>query len=249
MEVSMSEPVIFLPGIIMPAAQRYAPLLAELGEAVRAVTKDLEVYSGAAPPAGYGIETEIAGISRAAERAGFARFHLYGHSGGGACALAYVARHGDRVLTLALDEPASDFSPVDRAALRGELLEVGRLAESERLAGFLRMQLAPGVEPPAPPPGDPPPWMSLRPRGIEAFTAALDAHLLEWSALQEFGGPVYFSHGSRSNPRWLAMRERLRGTFARFTAEEYEGLHHLATSHQREPARVADALRHLWANA
>lgn len=245
----MAEPAIFLPGIILPAALRYAPLLEQLGGAVQALTKELEVYSGPRPPAGYSIDLEVEGISQAADAAGFERFHLYGHSGGGACALAYVAQHGERVCSLALDEPATDFTSADRAVLRQELAEVVRLPEEERLNGFLRMQLAPGVEPPPPPPGPPPDWMRMRPQGIEAFTSALDRYEPAPGALAAFRGPVYFSHGSLSNPRWLTMRDRLSATFPRFRAEEYEGLHHLATSHQREPVRVAAALRSLWSEA
>ena len=35
----------------------------------------------------------------------------YGHSGGGAVALAYAAARGDRLTSLAVDERASDFTP------------------------------------------------------------------------------------------------------------------------------------------
>ena len=45
--------VIFLPGIIAPAALRYAPLLARLSN-IEALTKDLEVYSFDAPRNGCG---------------------------------------------------------------------------------------------------------------------------------------------------------------------------------------------------
>ena len=61
--------VIFLPGIIAPAALRYGPLLEHL-PGVNAVVKDLEVYAGDTPPAGYSIETEVLGIDDAADRAG-----------------------------------------------------------------------------------------------------------------------------------------------------------------------------------
>jgi hypothetical protein len=45
------------------------------------------------------------------------------------------------------------------------------------------------------------------------------------------------------------MQARLEELFADFTGEVYEGLHHLNTSHQAESARVAAALRALWARA
>jgi len=45
------------------------------------------------------------------------------------------------------------------------------------------------------------------------------------------------------------MQARLEILFDDFTGEVYQGLHHLNTSHQAEPARVAAALRALWARA
>lgn len=242
-------PVLFLPGGIMPAALRYAPLIQELGDAVQAVTKELEVYAGPTPPADFSIDAEVEGISRAADAAGFERFHLYGHSGGGACALAYVATHPERVLSLAVDEPATDFSPEQRAKMQDKLQEIGQLPPSERTRDFLQWQMAPGVEPPSPPPGPPPEWMASRPAGINAFMTALLRYRLDADRLGRFDRPVYYSYGSLSNPEWQAMRDRLSAVFSHFTAELYEGASHLNTSHQREPARVAAALQHLWQRA
>jgi pimeloyl-ACP methyl ester carboxylesterase len=244
-----ANPVIFLPGIVMPAALRYASLIKELGDSTRALTKKLEVYAAATPPAGYAIECEVESISRTADAAGFDRFHLYGHSAGGACALAYVAAHPERVLSLALDEPASDFSPEDRAALQLDLNSIAGLTAGERLSAFLRLNLAPGVDPPSPLAGSPPAWMANRPAGIDAFLGALLRYRLPPDRLRAFGHPVYYSHGSLSHPRWMAMRDRLASIFPDFTPELFEGIHHLETSHQREPARVAAALRRLWSRA
>lgn len=242
-------PVIFLPGIVMPAAIRYAPLLKELDGSTRAVVKELEVYAAATPPEGYGIEREVEGISRAADAAGFEQFHLYGHSAGGACALAYVAAHPERVLSLALDEPASDFSPEDRSALQKDLDEIAGRPADEMLSAFLRLQLAPGVAPPSRPAGPPPEWMASRPAGIDAFTGALSRYQHSAERHRAFGRPVYYSYGSLSHPRWSTMRDRLASIFPDFSSELYEGFHHLETSHQRAPARVAAALRRLWSRA
>jgi pimeloyl-ACP methyl ester carboxylesterase len=239
-------PVMFLPGIIMPAVLRYAPLLEALGDAARAMTKELETYKVDTPPPGYAIECEVEGISRAADAAGFDRFHLYGHSAGGACALAYVAAHPERVLSLALDEPASDFGPEDRSALQKDLDGIAGRPADEMLSAFLQLQLAPGVDPPSRPPGSPPEWMASRPGGIDAFTGALFRYQHSPELLRAFGRPVYYSYGSLSHPRWSAMRDRLAGIFPDFSSERYEGFHHLETSHQRAPARVAAALRRLW---
>ena len=242
-------PVIFLPGIIMPAALRYAPLIRELGDSVQAVTKELEVYAGPTPPADYSIEDEVEGISRAAHAVGFERFHLYGHSGGGACALAYVAAHPERVLSLAVDEPATDFSPEHLGEMEQGLQTVADHPPSDRVRHFLQRQLAPGVEPPAPAPGPPPEWMAKRPAGINALMAALLRYRLDPDRWRAFDRPVYYTCGSLSSPEWQAMRVRLAGIFPDFTSELYEGASHLDTSHMREPARVAAALRRLWERA
>src|SRR5205809_2789352 len=101
---------IFLPGIIAPAVVRYAPLIGELGERARPFTKELEVYVLSPPPDDYAIADEVDGLRRWAKRAGLESFHLYGHSGGGAVALAFTAAHPEQVLSLTLDEAAYDFS-------------------------------------------------------------------------------------------------------------------------------------------
>jgi pimeloyl-ACP methyl ester carboxylesterase len=241
-----SVPAIFLPGIIMPASLRYAPLLDALGDTLQPVVKELEVYAADAPPDDYGIAHEIAGIDRVAADAGFDRFHLYGHSAGGAIAIAYVAVNPDRVLGLALDEPASDFSPEAHALNRQDTERLAALPPEERNRAFTVMQLAPGVEPPAPPPGPPPDWMAKRPAGVETFMAALLSYDVSPDDLRRFDGPVYYSHGSLSDARWTAMRDRLAAAFPNFTSEEYEGLHHFQTSHAKEPERVAKVLREMW---
>lgn len=241
--------VILLPGIIAPAAMRYAPLLEQL-DGVDVVAKDLEVYAGSEPPGDYGIETEIAGIEATADREGFARFHLYGQSAGGACALAYAAAHPERVLSLGLDEPATDFSDEDRTdPIYDEIAGAENLPEAQALGVFLRLQLAPGVEPPRPPAGDPPSWMANRPAGMNAFVDAIARYRVDQSRYEAYDRPVLYTHGSLSNPRWEVMRDRLAGQFPDFSSELFQGLHHLNTSHQAEPERTAALLRAHWARA
>lgn len=243
--------MIFLPGVIMPCALRYAALLQELGNDVAPVTKDLEVYAGpVTPPVDYDVALEVEGVSRIANDARLARFHLYGHSGGGAVALAYVAAHPERVLSLAVDERAHDF--LDSAETRTHWAEIEaaqRLPDSDRMPAFLRLQLGPGVALPPAPSGPPPPWMATRPAGVQALTAAFKRHRVDRGSYRRYAAPVYFSHGSLSHPYWIAMRDRLAALFPDFTAERYEGRHHLNTSHQAEPARVAAALRRHWNRA
>ncbi len=90
--------------------------------------------------------------------------------------------------------------------------------------------------------------MAKRGWGIEAFTDAVVASAAESADSNEYGGSVYFSYGSLSNPYWEQMARRLARRYPRFTAERYEGAHHFNTSHQRSPDRVAAALRNLWAS-
>jgi pimeloyl-ACP methyl ester carboxylesterase len=237
--------VIFLPGIVAPAAVRYEPLLAHLTD-VNALLVDLAVYAGDAPPEDYSIAAEVANIAACADGAGFDRFHLYGHSGGGACALAFVAAHPERVLSLAIDEPASDLTLADHADPYWlEIAAARDLPDSAATVAFLRLQLAPGVEPPRSS-GAAPPWMAKRPAGIRAFSRALQRYEVDADRYRAFGAPVLFTHGSASHPRWGAMRDRLAALFPDFRDTRFEGLHHLNTSHQAEPARTASLLRQLW---
>lgn len=245
----MSEPTIFLPGILMPAALRYAPLLAALGDATRPVVKELEVYRNeSAVPEDYSIEMEIAGVGRAADEAGFDRFHLYAHSGGGAVALAYTALHPSRVLSLAVDEPACDFTPEGIEEIRSEFLPMLELPTDQMMKAFLGKQLREGT--PLPPPPQPaPPWMASRPAGIRAIVRAFATSAVPVERLSEFSGPVYYSYGNLSHVSWVAMRDRLSKRFRDFSSEEYVGASHMRTSHVMEPYRVAAALTGLWARA
>ena len=235
----------------MPSALRYAALLRELGPDVTAITKELELYEGAGvPPPGYSVEMEVEGISRTADAAGWDRFHLYGHSGGGAIALAYVAAKPARVRSLSVDEPAYDFLDAEETRRYWvEIEAVATLPERDRMPAFLKLQLAPAVALPPPPAGPSPPWMATRPAGVQALATALRVHRIDPTRYRRYTRPVYFSYGSLSHPYWLGMRDRLAGLFADFTAEQYDGLHHLNTSNQAEPGRVAAALWRQWARA
>src|SRR5690242_8206697 len=59
---SAPEPLLLLPGILMPASERYPALIAELGTTARAVTSELAVYDSAVIPADYDLEHELAAI-------------------------------------------------------------------------------------------------------------------------------------------------------------------------------------------
>jgi pimeloyl-ACP methyl ester carboxylesterase len=240
--------VLFLPGIIAPAELRYEALVSHL-DGIDAKLKDLEVYRHDAPPVGYSMQTEVDGLDRVVNEAGLDRFHVYGHSGGGAVALAYAATHGERLLSLAVDEPATDFTDEGNADYGwADFDEALNLPPAESVRAFMRLQVSNEVELP-PLPTRSPPWMSTRPAGVRAFIAAAREHSIDPSEFRSFPAPVFFSRGSLTHPRWTLMQARLERLFADFTGEVYEGLHHLNTSHQAEPQRVATALRALWTRA
>lgn len=252
MKVETRYPVVLLPGGVMPAEPAYAALLHVLGERVDAVVKDLEVYSGERPPTDYGLGVEVAGILREADANGFDRFHLVGYSAGGASSLAFTAEHSERLLSLALLEPA--WAGNDRtdqeAALWRRFQALETLPPDEFMAGFVRFQLAPGVEPPPPPEGPPPPWMAKRPAGLRAFLDALDHGDLDIGALRAFDRPVYFALGGRSNPDYYArMAERLAAIFPDFAIETFPERHHFDPPHRIEPEQLAGSLLDLWRRA
>jgi pimeloyl-ACP methyl ester carboxylesterase len=246
---------VLVPGAVLPGALAYAPLLETLGDVVEPVVKDLELYADDRPPPQFTVELEIEGIARAADAAGFERFHLVGYSGGGAVSLGFAARYPDRLRSLALVEPAWDgnwqLSSEEEALWRrfGELATSDRSSE-ELMGEFMTLQLRPGVEPPPAPPGPQPPWMATRPAGIKALIAAFREGSIDPDDLRAFGRPVYFALGALSNPDyWERMATRLGRTFDDFTPEVYEGRHHFDPPHRAEPERFGAALRALWARA
>lgn len=243
--------VVFVPGGVMPVAMSYGPLLDVVKEEVRPVLKDLEVYATDRPPANYSLELEVEGVRRAADAAGFTGFHLLGYSGGGAVSLAFTARYPERLLSLALVEPAwignDDWTPedvADWAALDG----IMALPGDERMRAFARWHMRPGLEPPRPqlPPGPPPPWMALRPAGLDALAAAFRTYRLDRERLRRFRRPVYYALGSLSRSFFERNGRTLARFFPDFRVEAYEGRSHFDPPHRAEPERFARALRELW---
>jgi pimeloyl-ACP methyl ester carboxylesterase len=244
--------VMLLPGGVLPAEPAYAALLQVLGERVNAVAKDLEVYSEERPPPDFSLDTEVQGILREADVQGFDRFHLVGYSGGGASSLAFAAAHGERLLSLALLEPAwagNERTRAEEAVMQG-FRALEPLPPDQFMAGFQRLQLAPGVEPPPPPEGPPPGWMAKRPAGLRAFIDAFDNGDLDLEALGAFDRPVYFALGGRSNPDYYGrMAERLAAIFPDFSVETFPERHHFDPPHRIEPERLSKSLLALWRRA
>jgi pimeloyl-ACP methyl ester carboxylesterase len=244
--------VVLLPGIVLPAELAFAALLRVLGDRVDAVAKDLEVYSTDEPPPGYGLDLEVEGVLRVADAHGLGRFHLVGYSAGGAASLAFTAAHSDRLLSLALLEPAwagNDRTPQEERVTQG-LRALEPLPSDEFIAGFQRLQLAPGVDPPPAPEGPPPVWMANRPAGIRAILHAFDKGDLDTRALRAFERPAYFALGGRSNPDYFGrIAQRLAAVLPDLTIETFPERHHFDPPHRVEPEDLANSLLALWQRA
>lgn len=249
----MSPDVILLPGIVLPKDLAYDALIEALGPDVSAHAKDLEIYATDAPPPDYGLALEIDGVLRDADAIGLERFHLVGCSAGGAVATALAARHPDRLLSLALLEPAwigNDGMSEEERRLWQEFAELATLPPEEMMPRFVGLQLAEGVVPPAPPPGPPPPWMAKRPAGLRVVTEEFAAYDLPSDGLRGFDRPVYFALGALSNPDFHGRTaERASELFDDFTLEVFAERHHFDPPHRAEPERLASSLGTLWSRA
>lgn len=244
----MTIDVVALPGGVMPPALRYASLAESLGADVKLHTKDLEIYAGPEPPAGYSIQMEVDGLARFADSLGLDRFHLLGYSGGGFVSLAFAGAHPQRLLSLALFEPASIPGPLseDEAAL-WRVLEDGLSGRAgpEFMRTFMTLQVREGVQLP-PPAGPPPPWMGSRPAGLTSMIAAFGGHPFDRESLRGCAAPVFVGYGDLT-----AVQEEIRaGILARLFPDvhvrRFAGIHHFVPPEDiYNPDHVA-ALRELW---
>jgi pimeloyl-ACP methyl ester carboxylesterase len=237
----------------MPADLAYGALLDALGDEVHAIPKELELYAGREPPPDYTLQYEIDGVLRMADEAGFDRFHLVGYSAGGASSVAFAASHPERLVSLALIEPAwmgNEGLRPEEQTVRREFDRIMTLPPDQMMPAFVANQLAPGVEPPPPPTGPPPPWMATRPPGLRAVTTAFNASTLDLKRLRAFDRPVYFALGGQSNPDYFGrMAERAADIFPDFTLDVFEQRHHFDPPHRIEPERTARALLAHWTRA
>jgi hypothetical protein len=141
------------------------------------------------------------------------------------------------------------MSPAEKALwLEYDRLE--GLPVEQFMPTFMQFGLKPGVPLPAPPPGDPPPWMAKRPAGIRAIQRAFKRGDIDREALCRFDRPVYFALGALSNPdQYGEIAKRLSGVFQDFELEVFEERHHFDPPHRIEPERLANSLKTLWRRA
>jgi pimeloyl-ACP methyl ester carboxylesterase len=250
-DLEMAIDVIALPGGVMPAAMRYQPLAAAVDADVRLHPKDLEVYSAGQPPAGYGVDAEVSAVSGFADSLGLRQFHLLGYSGGGFVSLAFAGSHPDRLLSLALFEPASIPGRLtgEEARLYRRLDErLSGLSGPEFMQAFVALQVREGVEV-TPPAGAPPPWMANRPAGLAAMMAAFGDYPFDRESLRHCDFPVFLAYGDLTGVHEEIRAGILSRLFPDIHVRRFRGVHHFVPPEQIYTPRHVSALRDLWARA
>lgn len=244
----MKPSVIALPGGVNPAALRYAPVLSALGGQVDLHLKDLEVYAGDEPPAGYSIAAEVEALAGFADSLGLERFHLIGYSGGGFVSLAFAGAYPERLLSLALFEPASvpgRMSPEEADLYRRLSERLGGLTGPEFMRSFMQLQVRPGVEL-VPPAGPPPPWMRSRPAGLAAMMAAIQRHPFDREQLRRCEFPVLLAYGDLTGEHEAIRAGVLARLLPDLHVRRFPGVHHFVPPEAIYTEDHLRLLRDLW---
>ena len=248
----MKHQVICVPGSVAPAAQRYRPLIEGAGDAAEIHLKDLEVYREATPPPDYSIDEEVAAIERFADEKGLRRFHLVAYSGGGFISLAYAGTRPQRVISLALFEPARIPGPLtepERAFFTSLEAKLAGLRGGEFMATFVREQVKPGVQAAPPAAGPASPEMLKRPAGIAALIRAFDVFQFDREVLRLAPFPVYYGYGDLSHEEQALKAGILAQLFADIRVHRYAGVHHFVPPEMIYTPEHVAALLDLWRSA
>ncbi len=240
--------VVLVGGGSIPAEIMYEAVAESIRDRAHLVFKDLEIMAGDELPADYGLLSEATGIERVANEAGFDGVHLVGLSGGATAALVFASLHPERLHSMTLAEPAwigNDEWGDEESAYLAEFDRLIALPPAEMLAGFAKLWLAEGVEPP-PRPETPPPWLPRRIVGFKTGWPVWRRSSIDRDAFRSFDKPVYLPVGGLSARRFHEVAEILAGIFPDARIEVYEQLHHFKLM-RGEPERLATALLEVWA--
>jgi pimeloyl-ACP methyl ester carboxylesterase len=248
----MKPQVICVPGSVAPAAQRYKPLTEEVGDSADFHLKDLEVYREATPPADYSIDEELDAIDRFADSRRLERFHLVGYSGGGFISIAYGGTRPDRVLSLALFEPAripGALTEPEGQFFSGLEQKLAGLQGDAFMSTFIREQVKPGAVLSPPPQGPVSPEMQKRPAGIAALIKAFNAYPFDRDLLRVAPFPVFYAYGDLSHEEQALKAAVLAQLFGDIRVRRYSGIHHFVPAEQIYTADHAALLIEHWRRA
>jgi pimeloyl-ACP methyl ester carboxylesterase len=244
----MKPQVICVPGSVAPAAQRYRPLIAAVGDAADLYLKDLEVYRQPVPPSDYSVEEELDAIDRLASTKSLARFHLIGYSGGGFISLAYAGTRPERVISLAIFEPAripGRMTGEEAAAFAALEAKLRGLKGPEFMAAFVREQVKAGVQLP-PPPASASPEMQKRPAGIAALIRAFEDYAFDRRLLAEAQFPAFLAYGDQTHEVESIKAGILARLFGDVRVHRYSGIHHFVPPEMIYSPAYAQALLSHW---
>ena len=248
----MKPQVICVPGSVAPAAQRYRPLIENVGDAADLHLKDLEVYREAKPPAGYSIDEELTAIDRLADAKGLDRFHLVGYSGGGFISLAYSGTRQQRLLSLSLFEPAQipgELTQEEEQFFAALASKLDGLHGDAFMSTFIHEQVKPGAVIPAPPPGQASAEMQKRPAGIAALIKAFREFPFDRDVLRSATFPVLYAYGDLSHQEQALKAGILAQLFADIRVRRYAGVHHFVPPEQIYTADHTSLLLDVWRRA
>lgn len=246
----MSRSVICLPGGVAPAAQRYAPLKAALGDGAELHLKDLEVYRSETPPPGYSVGVELAGLERFADSLGLERFHLVGYSGGGFISLAFAGARPERLLSLGLFEPAmvpGAMTAEEEAFIAALGAKLKGLTGGEFMNTFVHEQVKPGTQIPSP--RTTPPELQNRPAGIAAMLESFLAYSFDRERFRDCTFPVYLGYGDLTHDIESVRAGVLARLFTDFHVQRHAGIHHFVPPELIYSRAHVNALREMWQRA
>lgn len=243
----MKPQVICLPGSVAPAANRYAPLKKAVKDGADLHLKDLELYRRDEPPTDYSIEMELAAVDDLAASLQLDRFHLVGYSGGGMMSLAYAGTRPDRLLSLALFEPArvpGELTSAERHFFDSLNSRLGGLTGADFMSAFIHEQVKPGAQ--LPPPAPPNPEMRKRPAGIAALLRVFDSYSFDRDLLRRCGFPVFYAYGSLSHDEQALKAGVLSQLFPDIHVRRFDGVHHFVPPEEIYTPEHTQALVALW---
>lgn len=215
------------------------------------MSKTSRCNAGDAPAPGYSIDLEVEALARFADGLGLAQFHLLGYSGGGFVSLAFAGTHPDRLLSLALFEPASvpgDLSPDEERFAARLRTGLAGLDGPSLMWEFTRLQLRDGVQSP-PPAGPPPPWMGNRPAGLAAMMAAFQRYQFDRTRLCGCQFPLFFAYGDLTGEQEQVRAAVLARLLPDLHIRRFTGLHHFVPPEQIYRTDHVEQLRRLWTQA
>ena len=239
-------PVVWISPDTDPAGKSTGEFARRLAPRVDVSPVELAVW-GLDAGSRYDMGVEVDAVRALAERAGARGFHLFGFSAGGTVALAAALAMPDRVLSVAVLEPAvigEDAWHPAEAAWQAEMRRIRALPADARMDPFRRLVMRPGLEPP-PSRRHNATWTSQD----EMLEDMIEHPGFVSSDLAAFPGPALIVIGGESNPRWSVMARRLVDVMPDASAEEFPGLSHFTPPYREQPEAFEQLMLGFWEQA